>query len=115
MYSNADFENSPNTHDRLLRDLVRETGYAFVFPYYTPAPDARYLTQLEESYAVLEWIAANGASKGLKTDRFAIAGDSVGGKAFQSLFPHHPSPFSLAVIELFLTLRKATWHSPSAL
>jgi acetyl esterase len=81
-HSNADFgENlqSPNTHDRLLRDLVRETGYAFVFPYYTPAPDAHYPTQIEESYAVLEWIAANGASKGLKTDKFAIAGDSVGG------------------------------------
>ena len=61
-------KDSPNTHDRLLRDLVRETGYAFVFPYYTPAPDARYPTQLEESYAVLEWIAANGASKDLKTN-----------------------------------------------
>lgn len=72
--------DSPNTHDRLLRDLVRETGYAFVFPYYTPAPDARYPTQIEESYAVLDWIAKNGASKGLKIDKFAIAGDSVGGK-----------------------------------
>lgn len=77
-------ENSPNTHDRLLHDLVRETGYAFVFPYYTPAPDAHYPTQIEESYAVLEWIATHGASKGLKTDKFAIAGDSVGGKILPS-------------------------------
>jgi acetyl esterase len=63
-----------------VSDLVRETGYAFVFPYYTPDPDAKHPTQLEESYAVIEYIAAHGAEKGLKTDKFTIAGDNVGGE-----------------------------------
>ncbi len=73
--------DSPNTYDRLLRDLVRETGYAFIFLYHTLAPDPRYSTQVEESYAVFDWIATNGASKGLKTDKFAVAGVSIGVKA----------------------------------
>jgi len=69
---------SPKTHDRLVRDLVRETGLAFVFIYYTPAPDAQFPVQFEEAYAVIEYIGKHGAEKGLKTDRFGIAGDSVG-------------------------------------
>jgi acetyl esterase/lipase len=81
--------NSPNTHDRLVRDLVRATGYAIVFPYYTPAPDTQYPVQYEQCYAVILYIAANGASLGLKTDKFAICGDSVGGMTF--LYPPFPA------------------------
>jgi acetyl esterase/lipase len=34
-----------------------------------PAPDAKHPAQLEESYAVIEYFAAHGAEKGLKTER----------------------------------------------
>ncbi|MCJ1378256.1 hypothetical protein MMC17_001353 [Xylographa soralifera] len=70
---------SPNTHDRLVRDLVRESGIAMVFPYYTPAPDATYPTQFEESYAVLSHVFQHGSDFGLKTDKVALIGESAGG------------------------------------
>jgi acetyl esterase len=65
----------------LVRDLVRESGLAFVFPYYTPAPEAQYPVQFEQIYTAYSWIAANGSTHGLKTDKFATIGDSVGGHA----------------------------------
>lgn len=63
-----------------MEDLVRESGCAVVFPYYTPAPDAQYPVQFEETFAVLQYICANVAKHGLKTDKIALAGDSAGGK-----------------------------------
>ncbi|KAI9803474.1 MAG: hypothetical protein M1825_001817 [Sarcosagium campestre] len=72
--------NSPNTHDRLIRDLVRETGLACVFVYYSPAPEQKYPVQIEESYAAVKYIAEHFHEKGLDVSKFAIAGDSVGGQ-----------------------------------
>src|SRR5262249_31400699 len=45
-------------HQRLLRDLVVGSGQIGVFVEYTPLPQAKFPTQLEESYAALKWIAA---------------------------------------------------------
>ncbi|XWW99221.1 hypothetical protein V2A60_007230 [Cordyceps javanica] len=70
---------SPSAHGALMEDFVRQTGAAVVFPYYTPAPEAQYPTQFEQSYGVLEYIVNNGDKHQLKTDRFGLAGDSVGG------------------------------------
>ena len=70
---------SRSTHDRLIRELCVGTGAAVVFPNYSLSPEARYPTAIEENYAVLEWIAASGADKGLDAGRLAVAGDSVGG------------------------------------
>jgi len=70
---------SPNTHDELVRDIVRETGCAIVFPYYTPAPDAQFPHQFEEAYATVEYYVKEGRKYGLKTDKVAFMGDSVGG------------------------------------
>jgi acetyl esterase len=71
---------SPSTHDSLVRDLVRQTGCAILFPYYTPAPEAKYPHQFEEAYACVEYFVRNGSDYGLVTDNIAFAGDSVGGK-----------------------------------
>ena len=49
----GNFEN----HQRLLRDLVVGSGQVGVFVEYTPLPEAKFPTQLEECYAALKWVA----------------------------------------------------------
>lgn len=66
-------------HQRLLRDLVVGSGQVGVFVEYTSLPDAKFPTQLEESYAVLKWVAANANEIGADGSRIAVAGNSVGG------------------------------------
>ena len=46
-------------HQRLLRDLVVGSGQIGVFVEYSPLPEAKFPTQLEESYAALKWVAAD--------------------------------------------------------
>jgi acetyl esterase len=66
-------------HQRLLRDLVVRSGQIGVFVEYTPLPEAKYPTQMEESYAALKWVAAHADEFGADGSRIAIAGNSVGG------------------------------------
>lgn len=72
-------------HQRLLRDLVVGSGQIGVFVEYTPLPDAKYPTQLEESYAALKWVAAHAGEFGADGTRIAIAGNSVGGNMAAAL------------------------------
>lgn len=67
------------THQRLVRDLVQQTGAVFVFVNYTPSPDAHYPVAIEQAYAALTWMAGHGDEIGIDSNRLAIAGDSVGG------------------------------------
>jgi acetyl esterase len=69
----------PETHDRLVRELAVGVNAAVVFPDYDLAPESQYPTQIEQVYAVADWISMNGPEQGLATDRIAVAGDSVGG------------------------------------
>lgn len=62
-----------------MEDLARESGCAIVFTYHTPAPDAQYPIQFDQSFGVLDWILNNGNRYGLKTDKYVLAGDSVDG------------------------------------
>lgn len=66
-------------HGRLLRDLVVGSGQVGVFVEYTPLPQARFPTQLEQSYAALQWVAAHASEFGADGSRIAVAGNSVGG------------------------------------
>ncbi|WP_338829252.1 alpha/beta hydrolase [Bradyrhizobium sp. 27S5] len=77
----GNFEN----HQRLLRDLVVGTGQIGVFVEYTPLPEAKFPTQLEESYAALQWIAQHAAEFGADGSRIAVAGNSVGGNMATAL------------------------------
>jgi len=72
-------------HQRLLRDLVVGSGQVGVFVEYTPLPGAKYPTQMEESYAALEWIAAHAGEFGADGSRIAVAGNSVGGNMAAAL------------------------------
>lgn len=67
------------THRRLLRDLVVGSGIAAVFPDYTPSPEARYPVAINQIYATLKWVSANGHELGVDGKNLAIAGNSVGG------------------------------------
>jgi hypothetical protein len=72
-----------------MEDLARQSGAAVVFPYYTPAPEAQYPTQFEQSYGVLEYILKNGQKHKLMVEQVALAGDSVGG--MHRFFLHLPA------------------------
>lgn len=72
-------------HQRLLRDLVVGSGQVGVFVEYTPLPEAKYPTQLEESYAALKWVAVHAGDFGADGSRIAIAGNSVGGNMTAAL------------------------------
>jgi len=67
------------THERFVRDLVAESGFKAVFVNYTPSPEARYPTAINEIYAAAQWVAAHGDEIGVDGKRLAIAGNSVGG------------------------------------
>jgi len=68
-----------DTHLRLVHELAIGAGVAVVFVDYTPSPEARFPTAIEQCYAVLQWIGERGAEAGLDPAKIVIAGDSVGG------------------------------------
>ncbi len=72
-------------HQRLLRDLVVGSGQVGVFVEYTSLPEARFPTQLDQSYAALKWVAAHADEFGADGSRIAVAGNSVGGNMAAAL------------------------------
>ncbi|HTP25798.1 MAG TPA: alpha/beta hydrolase [Anaeromyxobacteraceae bacterium] len=68
-----------DTHDRLIREIANGAQAAVVFVNYTPSPEARYPTAIEEAYAATKFVSENGSSLRLDSSRLALAGDSVGG------------------------------------
>jgi acetyl esterase/lipase len=66
-------------HQRLLRDLVVGSGQVGVFVEYTPLPQAKFPTQLDESYTALQWVAGHAGELGADGSRIAVVGNSVGG------------------------------------
>lgn len=67
------------THERLIRDLVVGSGAAAIYVDYTPSPEARYPTAINQAYAATNWVADNGSKIGVDGSRLAVAGNSVGG------------------------------------
>ncbi len=73
-------------HQRLLRDLVVGSGQIGVFVEYTSLPEARFPTQLDQSYADTEMgRAACRRSSVRDGSRIAVAGNSVGGNMAAAL------------------------------
>ena len=68
-----------DTHDRLVREIAVGAGAAVVFVNFTPSPEARYPTPIEEAYAATRYVAESGALLRLDGSRLAVAGDSAGG------------------------------------
>lgn len=67
------------THARLIRDLVVASGAVAVYVDYTPSPEARYPTAINQAYAATRWVAEHGMELNVDGRRLAVAGNSVGG------------------------------------
>ncbi|MBD9482293.1 alpha/beta hydrolase [Pseudomonas sp. PDM14] len=67
------------THERLIRDLVATSGAAAVYVNYTPSPEAKYPTAINQAYAATRWVAEHGQEIDVDGKRLAVAGNSVGG------------------------------------
>ncbi|MGF6603526.1 acetyl esterase [Paraburkholderia sp. GAS448] len=67
------------THERLVRDLVVQSGVVAVFVNYTPSPEAHYPVAINQAYAATKWVAAHGGEIGVDGSRLAVVGNSVGG------------------------------------
>jgi acetyl esterase/lipase len=108
------FGNS-HTHDRLIRELTVGSDAAVVFPNYSLSPEAHYPVAIEESYAVLQWVAEHGAEKGLDPSRIAVVGDSVGGNmaAALTLMAKARSGPRIAAQVLFYPVTDASFDTPS--
>lgn len=67
------------THQRLVRDLVVETGFVSVFVDYTRSPEAKFPKAINEIYAVAKWVATHGDEINVDSSRMGVIGNSVGG------------------------------------
>jgi acetyl esterase len=67
------------TYGRLMRELAHGVNAAVVFVEFSLCPEAHYFRQIEETYEVLEHIAAEAHSLSLDASKIAIVGDSSGG------------------------------------
>ncbi|MED5622017.1 alpha/beta hydrolase [Ideonella sp. BN130291] len=67
------------THDSLCRQLALRSGGAVVALDYRLAPEHRFPTAVDDSWAAMRWLAEQGASLGLDGTRLAVGGDSAGG------------------------------------
>jgi acetyl esterase/lipase len=52
--SSIDSAQNP-THQRFVRDLVVDSGFAAIFVNYTPSPEAHNPTAINEAYAATTW------------------------------------------------------------
>jgi acetyl esterase len=67
------------THDGICRSIVNAAGCAVAAVDYRLAPEFKYPTPVEDSYAGLLWVVANATRLGLDPARVAVGGDSAGG------------------------------------
>jgi len=67
------------THDSLCRQLALRSGAAVVALDYRLAPEHRFPTAVNDSWAAMRWLSEQGAALGLDSTRLAVGGDSAGG------------------------------------
>jgi acetyl esterase/lipase len=65
--------------DLMARELVKSVRCALVAVEYRLAPEHPYPAALEDCYAVLKWVAADGKKHGIGTRQIAVGGSSAGG------------------------------------
>lgn len=105
------------THDRLFRELAVGAGAAGVFPVYDRAPEHKYPTQIEQNYAVGQWVLEHGSEHGLDTSRIAVTGESVGGcmSAVFALMNKERGGIDLKAQVLLYPVANADFNTPSYL
>ena len=68
-----------DTHDYAARELCAGAGCLVVAVDYRLAPGAQFPAAVDDSWAALQWVAANAESLGGDPSRIAVGGDSAGG------------------------------------
>jgi acetyl esterase/lipase len=68
-----------DTHARMVGEIAVQSRAAVVFVEYARAPEMRFPVPLEQCYRAVAWVAGQGRSLGLDSERIAVAGDSAGG------------------------------------
>jgi acetyl esterase/lipase len=104
-----------DTHDRLVREIANGANAAVVFVNFTPSPEAKYPTPIEEAYAATKYIAEKGKDLNLDTSKLVLAGDSVGGNmvaAVLLLAKEWGGP-NIAYQVLFYPVTDANFDTPS--
>jgi acetyl esterase len=69
---------SLDSHDRTMRLLARESGFAVCGVDYHRAPEHHYPTQLDEVLAAVRWLRDGGARLGVNPKRMVMIGESAG-------------------------------------
>ncbi len=70
---------SLDTHDKICRNLCVGAGVVVVSADYRMGPEHRFPAAVDDSWAALEWMAANGDALGIDPAKLVVAGDSAGG------------------------------------
>lgn len=71
--------NSTDTYDTMLQTISSEAGIAIVSVDYRLAPEHRFPTPIDDSYAALLWVHEHADELNVDPDRLAVGGDSAGG------------------------------------
>lgn len=70
---------SIETHDRLMREYAAAGDFLVIGVDYPLSPEARYPVALDQTLALLDWLASDaGRAMGVDPARLAIGGDSAG-------------------------------------
>jgi acetyl esterase len=68
-----------DSHDATCRILAAESGCRVVAVDYRLAPEYKFPAAVDDAYAAVCWIEANGAKLGIDANHVAVGGDSAGG------------------------------------
>ncbi len=68
-----------DTHESIARYYCARAGAVVISVDYRLAPEHRFPTQVEDSYAALTWVSEHARELGVDPARVAVAGDSAGG------------------------------------
>lgn len=68
-----------DTCEAMCRRIAQQSGAAVVAIDYRLAPEHHFPAGLDDSFAALQWLAANAVAMGLDPSRIAVGGDSAGG------------------------------------
>jgi acetyl esterase len=69
---------SPDTHDRLTRELAERTGARVLSLHYALAPEHPYPAGLDDCVDAARWLGAQSRALGIDPAHLAIGGDSAG-------------------------------------